>query len=107
MPQFSYKARRRSGEVVVGMLVDFNAVELGKIVMMVGNAIPASGSPFAAPVATSHSLTVLSSDPVARVLESGENAHPRTQSVCPCRVCSTACDLASWILAVLSADADA
>lgn len=37
-------------------------------------------------VSISHSLTVVSPDPVANIVESGENADEMTESVCPMRL---------------------
>ena len=42
-----------------------------------------------APVATSHSLTVASKDPEAKVYPSGENATEVTMSACPLRTASS------------------
>src|SRR4051812_2112577 len=60
-----------------------------------------------APVAVSHSPTVLPSDADARSLPSGENVTPLTPDVCPSNACTSAPVAVSHSLAVLSSDADA
>jgi phosphatidylethanolamine-binding protein (PEBP) family uncharacterized protein len=63
--------------------------------------------PQAAPVAESQSLTVLSSDPDAISLPSGENATPRTGDEWPLSVPQAAPVAESQSLTVLSSDPDA
>ena len=59
------------------------------------------------PVAVSHSRMLLSSEPLARILESRDQHIVLIPARWPSRVCSSAPVLASQILMVQSADAEA
>lgn len=66
-----------------------------------------NGMGCAKPVAVSHSRILLSSEPLARILESSDQHIVLTPARWPSSVCSSAPVLASQILMVQSADAEA